>query len=105
MKSSLVLLSFAVILSIQAALGEETLHPQCDVKCSDECTCPERIVCTETEIDCGPSSATPKGHCDPDRVCVASNCHCRFLILSLRFLLGIYIFKIDTLLVYMMIFR
>ena len=74
MKTSLVVLSCVAILSIQGALGAG----MCEETCSNECICPERKVCTDTETDCGPSSATPKGHCDPDRVCVASNCQCRF---------------------------
>ena len=74
MKSNFFLLVFVIVFLVQGYLGQET----CDEKCSEECTCPERKVCTDTEIDCGPSSETPVGHCDPDRICVASNCQCTF---------------------------
>ena len=73
MKSIIFLLAFVAIVFVQGSFGQET----CDEKCSEECTCPERKVCTETEKDCGPSSKAPEGHCDPDRVCVASNCNCK----------------------------
>ena len=51
----------------------------CVEVCNKECTCPDRKTCTANEIDCGASSTPPEGHCDPDRVCVAANCLCKFL--------------------------
>lgn len=75
MKLNLFILSIAAVLVAQGVIATET----CDETCTEECTCPERKTCSETEIDCGPSAETPEGHCDPDRVCVASNCQCKIL--------------------------
>ena len=51
----------------------------CKETCIEECTCPERVTCTATEKDCGPSQEVPEGHCDPDRICVAENCQCKYI--------------------------
>ena len=75
MKLKLFILSIVAALVAQCAIADET----CDETCTEECTCPERKTCSETEIDCGPSAETPEGHCDPDRICVASNCQCKIL--------------------------
>jgi len=72
MKSILFLISLTILIG-QGVVGEQDT---CNETCEEECTCPARRTCTETEIDCGPSSETPTGHCDSDRICVASNCQC-----------------------------
>ena len=73
MKLKFFILSIATVLVAQSVVSQDT----CNEKCTEECTCPERKTCGETEIDCGPSAETPEGHCDPDRICVASNCQCK----------------------------
>ena len=62
---------------------------RCINECTDDyCTfCPTPpdphapIVCTDNQIDCGPS---PKPHpnvlCPNDRICVATNCECKQFI-------------------------
>ena len=53
----------------------------CVEKCTEECkaTCPEQIVCTKDELDCGPGTPPENPFCEVDRVCVASNCNCKYL--------------------------
>ena len=74
---SLLMLSFAVLGAIHGGEVPQT-SSYCRETCTEECTCPERVTCTTTEKDCGPSQEVPEGHCDPDRICVAENCQCKY---------------------------
>ena len=55
-------------------------NESCVEKCTDECkaTCPEQIVCSEDEIDCGDGEPPENPFCETDRMCVASNCNCKY---------------------------
>ena len=55
-------------------------NDSCVEKCTEECEakCPEVKSCNEEEIDCGPSARPENPFCDADRICVASNCNCKF---------------------------
>ena len=68
-----------LILALLLANGEPTRgeEPTCQNRCLTSCreTCPEKKICTENEIDCGEGPA--HAFCEPDRVCVATNCECK----------------------------
>ena len=75
---SLLILSFAIVGAIHGGEVVPQTSSYCKETCVEECTCPERVTCTATEKDCGPSQVVPEGHCDPDRICVAENCQCKY---------------------------
>ena len=54
--------------------GEQTCQTRCEAETCP--VCPEKKVCLETEIDCGPKPQSALDHCEADRVCVASSCQC-----------------------------
>ena len=74
---SLLILYFTLLGAIHGGEVPET-SSYCKETCIEECTCPERVTCTTTEKDCGPSQEVSEGHCDPDRICVAKNCQCKY---------------------------
>ena len=57
-------------------LGSES----CVEKCTEECqaVCPDKIVCTADEIDCGPGKPSENPFCEVNRICVAKNCNCKY---------------------------
>ena len=72
-----ILLITFVVGRINTVQGTDT----CVEKCTDECkaTCPEQIICSEDEIDCGPGAPPENPFCETDMICVASNCNCKYL--------------------------
>ena len=83
MKYTLCTILLAVLMQ-NAVIGEvSATQEQCETECIDEChrECPIKKVCTEDQIDCGagPPHPSPLSFCEPDRICVANNCQCRFL--------------------------
>ena len=74
MWSSLCVLYLGIFM-VTGIIGQEQT---CVDQCSDKCTCPDKKTCTENEVDCGPAPADPQSFCDPDRICVANNCECKF---------------------------
>ena len=74
MRPTLCILSCALFM-VHGITGQEQ---DCEEICTEECKCTDRKTCNENQIDCGESSKPPTGHCDPDRICVAANCLCKY---------------------------